>query len=118
MDGFRSSRVRRETSQTLVDVELTLEGSGRFMIESPVGFLTHMIESFARHGRFDINLAAQGDLDVDQHHTVEDTGAALGAAFDKALDNRLGINRAGFFIFPMDEAVAFVSVDIGRRAYL
>jgi len=118
MEGFRSSRVRRETSQTLVDVELKIEGTGRYMIESPIGFLTHMLESFARHGRFDLSVATQGDLDVDQHHTVEDTGAALGAAFDQALGNRLGINRAGFFVFPMDEAVAFVTVDVGGRAYL
>lgn len=118
MEGYRSARVRRETKQTLVDVELTLEGSGQYMIESPIGFVSHMLESFAKHGRFDLNLCAQGDLEVDQHHTVEDTGAALGMAFSQALGNRLGINRAGFFVFPMDDAVAFVAVDIGGRSFL
>jgi len=116
--GFREARVRRETSQTLAEVELTLEGSGQYMIETPIGFLSHMLESFARHGRFDLNLSIEGDLDVDQHHTVEETGASLGEAFHRALGNRLGINRAGFFVFPMDDAVAFVAVDISGRPSL
>lgn len=118
MNGFRTAQVRRETSQTLVEVDLTVEGSGKYMIESPIGFLTHMLESFAKHGRFDLNVSVQGDLDVDQHHTLEDTGAALGEAFEQALGNRLGINRAGCFVFPMDEAVAFAAVDICKRSYL
>lgn len=88
------------------------------MIETPIGFLSHMLESFARHGRFDLNLSSEGDLEVDQHHTVEETGAALGEAFNQALGNRLGINRAGFFVFPMDDAVAFVAVDLSGRPFL
>ncbi len=117
-DGFRKALVRRETTQTRVDAELTLEGMGKYMLETPIGFLTHMLEAFVQHGRFNLNLCAEGDLDVDQHHTVEEVGTALGEAFDQALGNRLGINRAGFFVFPMDDAVAFVAVDLSRRVYL
>jgi imidazoleglycerol-phosphate dehydratase len=115
---MRSARVVRTTKETEVSVELEIDGQGIYEIQTPIGFLTHMLETFARHGLFDIKMQASGDLEVDQHHLLEDCGIVLGSAFRQALGDRRGINRAGYFVYPMDEALAVVAVDIGGRPYL
>ena len=97
---------------------MNIDGKGKYDIKTPIGFFTHMLEAFAKHGLFDINMDVKGDLGVDQHHTVEDTGIVLGQAFKEALGNKKGINRAGYFIFPMDEALAVAALDISGRPYL
>jgi imidazoleglycerol-phosphate dehydratase len=115
---MRTSTITRHTTETQIDIELNIDGSGVYKIETPISFLTHMLEGFAKHGLFDITLTANGDVHVDQHHLVEDCGIALGQAFRKALGDKKGINRAGYFVFPMDEALAVVAIDIGGRPYL
>ena len=115
---MRIAKISRKTKETEIKVMLNIDGKGKYQIKTPIGFFTHMLESFAKHGLFDIQLNVKGDLQVDQHHTVEDTGIVLGQAFSKALGDRKGINRAGYFIFPMDEALAIVAVDISGRPYL
>jgi imidazoleglycerol-phosphate dehydratase len=115
---MRKAQLERNTKETQITIELNLDGKGRYEIDTPIPFLTHMLESFARFGAFDLKMAVAGDIEVDQHHTIEDCGIALGQAFDKALGNRKGINRAGFFALPMDEALAIIAVDIGGRPYL
>jgi imidazoleglycerol-phosphate dehydratase len=112
----RSARVERETSETSIALRLTLDGGGSSQVSTGIRFLDHMLELFARHGGFDLDLRASGDLDVDQHHTVEDVGIALGEAFDEALGDKGGIARAGSFLMPMDEALALVAVDLGGRS--
>jgi imidazoleglycerol-phosphate dehydratase len=114
----RRAAVRRKTAETDIHVRLALDGRGRYRVSTGIRFLDHMLELFARHGGFDLELAARGDLDVDQHHTVEDVGIALGEAFLKALGSKRGINRAGYFVMPMDEALAVAAVDFGGRPYL
>ena len=114
----RSTEIKRKTKETDIIVNLDIDGSGESKIETPVGFFNHMLECFARHGSFDINLSGTGDIEVDQHHLIEDCGIVLGQAFDRCLGTRQGIRRAGFFIFPMDEALATAAVDFGGRAYL
>lgn len=114
---IRTAQIHRETRETLVEVDLTLEGKGNAVIDTPIGFLTHMLETFAVHGKFDLSLSAEGDLHVDHHHVMRDTGTALGMAFEQALGKRTGINRAGFFVYPMDESVSFVAVDLAGRPY-
>lgn len=115
---MRSASIERITRETQIRGSLRIEGRGRYDVRTGVRFLDHMLELFARHGGFDLNLRAQGDLDVDQHHTVEDTGIVLGQLFAKALGDRKGINRAGYFVLPMDETLAVVAVDLGGRPYL
>ena len=115
---MRSARVDRRTGETEISVEVELDGKGSYDIRTPIVFFTHMLETFARHGLFDITMRAQGDLEVDQHHLVEDCGIVLGQAFTEALGDRRGINRAGYFVYPMDEALAVVAVDISGRPYL
>jgi len=115
---MRIAKILRKTKETEIEVKLNIDGRGKYTIKTPIGFFTHMLESFAKHGLFDIKLDVKGDLEVDQHHTVEDTGIVLGQAFNKALGNKKGINRAGYFIFPMDDALAIVAVDISGRPYL
>ena len=115
---MRTAKILRKTNETEIEVELNIDGSGKYNIKTPIGFLNHMLESFAKHGLFDIKTNAKGDTKVDQHHTVEDIGIVLGQAFKKALGNKKGINRAGYFVYPMDEALAVVAVDIGGRPYL
>jgi imidazoleglycerol-phosphate dehydratase len=100
-----------------VTVALTLEGRGRFDNRTGVRFLDHMLDLVARHGGFDLSVKADGDLDVDQHHTVEDVGIALGQAVNQALGDRRGINRAGYFVMPMDETLAVVAIDLGGRPH-
>ena len=115
---MRIAKVLRKTKETEIEIMLNVDGKGKYQIETPIGFFTHMLESFAKHGLFDIQLNVKGDLQAGQHHTVEDTGTSLGQAFSKALGNRKGINRAGYFIFPMDDAVAIAAVDVSGRPYL
>jgi len=114
----RRAAVRRKTAETDIHVRLALEGRGRYRVSTGIRFLDHMLELFARHGGFDLELAARGDLDVDQHPTVEDVGIALGEAFLKALGSKRGINRAGYFVMPMDETLAVAAIDFGGRPYL
>jgi imidazoleglycerol-phosphate dehydratase len=108
--------VRRKTAETSIDVRLVIEGRGRHDVTTGIRFLDHMLDLVARHGGFDLALRASGDLDVDQHHTVEDVGIALGEAVAAALGARRGINRAGYFLMPMDEALGVAAVDLGGRA--
>ncbi len=113
---MRRARIHRKTSETDIRIALTIEGRGRAQISSGIRFLDHMLELVARHGAFDLALEAKGDLDVDQHHTVEDAGIALGEAFTQALGSKRGILRAGYFVMPMDETLAVVAVDFGGRS--
>ncbi len=113
---MRKAKLHRSTSETDIQLALTLEGHGRYEIATGIRFLDHMLELFARHGAFDLKLKAKGDLDVDQHHTVEDVGIALGEAFHSALGAKLGIMRAGYFVMPMDETLGVAAVDFSGRA--
>ena len=115
---MRNAKITRKTRETAISVHLKLEGRGNASIDTGIGFFDHMIQAFAKNGLFDISIRAKGDLKVDQHHTIEDIGIALGQAFAQALGNKKGINRAGFFVYPMDEALAVVAVDLGGRPYL
>jgi imidazoleglycerol-phosphate dehydratase len=115
---MRRASIRRDTKETQINGSLTLEGRGVYQISTGIRFFDHMLELFTKHGGFDLELAAQGDLDVDQHHTVEDVGIVLGQLFAKALGDRRGINRAGYFVLPMDETLAVVAVDLGGRPAL
>ena len=114
---MREGTIDRRTRETAISVRLDLDGQGRYDVETGIRFLDHMLELAARHGVMDLTLKAQGDLDVDQHHTVEDVGIALGEAFDKALGSRRGINRAGYFVMPMDETLAVAAVDFSGRTH-
>lgn len=114
---MRKGLVDRQTTETRVTVKLLLEGRGRSRVTTGIRFLDHMLDLVARHGVFDLELDAVGDLDVDQHHTVEDVGTALGEAYSVALGTRRGINRAGYFVMPMDETLAVAAVDLGGRAH-
>jgi imidazoleglycerol-phosphate dehydratase len=113
---MRKAKLHRVTTETDIDLALTIEGRGRYAISTGIRFLDHMLELFARHGAFDLKLKAKGDLDVDQHHTVEDVGIALGEAFSSALGNKRGIMRAGYFLMPMDETLGLAAVDFSGRA--
>jgi imidazoleglycerol-phosphate dehydratase len=115
---MREASVERITKETQIRGSLRIEGRGTYEISTGVRFLDHMLELFAKHGGFDLSIDAKGDLDVDQHHTVEDVGIALGDLFSKALGDRRGINRAGYFVQPMDETLAVVAVDLGGRPAL
>ena len=115
---MRKAAVNRETKETRIHAQLRIEGKGRYNISTGIRFFDHMLELFTKHGGFDLDLKATGDLDVDQHHTVEDVGIVLGQCFSKALGDRVGINRAGYFVMPMDETLAVVAVDIGGRPAL
>jgi imidazoleglycerol-phosphate dehydratase len=113
---MRRAAVERNTKETQISGTLAIEGRGRYQVSTGIRFLDHMLELFAKHGGFDLNLDARGDLDVDQHHTVEDVGISLGEAFDRALGDRRGILRAGYFLMPMDETLGLAAVDFGGRA--
>ena len=113
---MRKGTVHRKTSETDVRIALSIDGAGRYQVSSGIRFLDHMLELFARHGAFDLKLTAAGDLDVDQHHMVEDVGIALGEAFTDALGTKKGILRAGYFLMPMDETLGLASVDFGGRS--
>jgi imidazoleglycerol-phosphate dehydratase len=114
----RKATIARITKETQIRGSLSIEGLGRYEISTGIRFLDHMLELFAKHGGFDLKLDAKGDLDVDQHHTVEDAGIVLGQLFAKALGDRRGINRAGYFVLPMDETLAVVALDLGGRPSL
>jgi len=114
----RTASLHRKTAETDIRTRLNLDGRGRYEVSTGIRFLDHMLELFARHGGFDLELRARGDLDVDQHHTVEDVGIVLGQAVRQALGNKRGINRAGYFLMPMDETLAVAALDLSGRPYL
>jgi imidazoleglycerol-phosphate dehydratase len=113
----RRAHIERTTKETQIDLRLNLDGRGKSEISTGIPFFDHMLDLLTRHGGFDLRLKATGDLDVDQHHTVEDVGIALGEAVHSALGNRRGILRAGYFLMPMDETLAAAAVDFGGRAF-
>ena len=113
----RTATLHRKTNETDIRIRLNLDGRGNSRVSTGIRFLDHMLDLVARHGAFDLTLQAKGDLDVDQHHTVEDAGIALGEAVVKALGNKRGILRAGYFLMPMDETLAAAAVDLGGRPY-
>lgn len=115
---MREAAVERSTKETQIQAFLRIEGNGEYRISTGIRFLDHMLELFAKHGGFDLEMTVRGDLDVDQHHSVEDAGIVLGDLFEKALGDRRGINRAGYFVQPMDESLAVVAVDLGGRPAL
>ena len=114
---MRRAVIERHTRETAIDLTLAIEGRGRYAVSTGIRFLDHMLELLARHGAFDLRVEATGDLDVDQHHTVEDLGIALGEAVSKALGSRRGINRAGYFVMPMDETLAVAAIDLSGRPH-
>jgi imidazoleglycerol-phosphate dehydratase len=113
--GERRASIERRTTETKIALRLLIEGSGRYNVKTGIRFFDHMLELFTRHGAFDLELRCDGDLDVDQHHTVEDVGIALGEAFDQALGDKKGILRAGYFLMPMDETLGIAAVDMSGR---
>ena len=115
---MRSAKLERSTKETRIRGSLKIDGRGKYDVATGIRFLDHMLELFSKHGGFDLVLKADGDLDVDQHHTVEDAGIVLGQLVSKALGDRKGINRAGYFVLPMDETLAVVAPDLGGRPAL
>src|SRR5258707_14093575 len=113
----RIGTIHRKTAETDIRLRIDLDGRGKAKIATGIRFLDHMLDLVARHGAFDLTLGAKGDLDVDQHHTVEDVGITLGEAVLKALGSKRGILRAGYFLMPMDETLAAAAVDLGGRPY-
>lgn len=113
----RVSEISRKTKETDICLKLNIDGSGKANVDTGIGFFDHMLDSFARHGFFDLDLKADGDLHVDCHHTIEDTGIVLGEAIKKAIGDKKGINRYGFFLLPMDEALCVAAVDLSGRPY-
>ena len=114
----RTATVTRETGETQITLTLNLDGSGKCDVQNPIGFFDHMLRSFCKHGLFDLSGTIKGDLNVDQHHTIEDTGIVLGQCFAKALGDCAGIYRSGCFLFPMDESLLRAAVDFGGRPFL
>jgi imidazoleglycerol-phosphate dehydratase len=114
---MRRAVIERRTTETQIALAINLDGKGRYTVRTGIRFLDHMLELVARHGAFDLRVAATGDLDVDQHHTVEDLGITFGEAVSRALGNRRGINRAGYFVMPMDETLAVAAIDFGGRPH-
>ena len=114
----RTGKLARKTRETSIEIELNLDGSGKSVIASGIGFMDHMLELFARHGKFDLKLKAQGDLEVDAHHTMEDMGLVLGEVFARALGDKAGIRRYGSFLLPMDETLVMIALDLSGRPYL
>ena len=114
----RRSQINRKTNETDIRLSLAIDGTGKCTTDSGIGFFDHMINSFARHGLFDLELAVKGDLDVDGHHTVEDVGIVLGQAIKEAVGNKAGIKRYGNFMLPMDDALVLCALDISGRPYL
>lgn len=114
---MRTAEIKRETRETNITMKLTLDGVGKSYIKTGVGFFDHMLEGFAKHGFFDLDLKADGDLHVDPHHTVEDVGIVLGKAIKESIGDKKGICRFGYFILPMDDALALCSLDLGGRTY-
>ena len=118
MEPKRSARIERKTKETDISIELNLDGTGRSKIHTGIGFFDHMLDGFARHGLFDLTVDVKGDLQVDGHHTVEDTGMVLGCAIQEAVGDKIGISRYGFFVLPMDDALALCAVDLCGRPWL
>jgi imidazoleglycerol-phosphate dehydratase len=116
--GRRSASIQRDTKETHIRGSFKIEGRGRYEVSTGIRFFDHMLELFTKHGGFDLTLRAKGDLDVDQHHTVEDVGIVLGQLVSKALGDRKGINRAGYFVMTMDETLAVVALDLAGRPAL
>ena len=114
---MRRGLIDRRTTETQIVLSINLDGGGRYQVRTGIRFFDHMLELVARHGAFDLRLEAKGDLDVDQHHTVEDVGIAFGEAVSKALGDRRGINRAGYFVMPMDETLAVAAIDLSGRPH-
>lgn len=114
---MRTATVKRTSKETDISVELNLDG-GEVAVDTGIGFFDHMLNSFARHGMFDLSVKVQGDLHVDSHHTIEDTGIVLGEAIKRALGDKKGIRRFGYFILPMDETLVLASLDLSGRPYL
>jgi imidazoleglycerol-phosphate dehydratase len=114
----RSAVITRNTKETEISMEFTVDGSGKAQIETGIGFFNHMLDSFTRHGFFDMKLAVKGDLYVDSHHTIEDTGIVLGQAIKSALGDKIGIKRYGSFVLPMDETLVLCAIDLSGRPYL
>jgi imidazoleglycerol-phosphate dehydratase len=114
---MRHGLIERRTTETQIVLSINLDGGGRYQVRTGIRFFDHMLELVARHGAFDLRLEAKGDLDVDQHHTVEDVGIAFGEAVSKALGDRRGINRAGYFVMPMDETLAVAAIDLSGRPH-
>jgi len=115
LKSSRSARIERKTNETDIRLLLKIDGHGAYKVTTGIRFFDHMLELFARHGGFDLELSCKGDLDVDQHHTVEDVGIALGEAFERALGDKKGILRAGYFLMPMDETLGLAAIDFGGR---
>ena len=115
LERRRTGTVNRQTLETRIALELVVDGTGQYTVATGIRFFDHMLESFAKHGGFDLRLQCEGDLDVDQHHTVEDVGIALGEAFEQALGDKRGILRAGYFVMTMDETLAVAAVDLSGR---
>jgi imidazoleglycerol-phosphate dehydratase len=113
----RTATIARRTNETSIDITLNVDGSGKYVTETGIGFLDHMLSHIAKHGVFDLDVRCKGDLHIDQHHTVEDCGIALGEAFAQALGDKRGLVRAGSAYMPLDEALAFAAVDLSGRAY-
>jgi len=113
----RKSKIQRKTSETNINLELDLDGSGQYLVETEIHFLNHMLESFARHSLFDLKIQAQGDIEVDDHHIIEDVGILLGEALKDALGEKRGIRRMAHALVPMDESLAMVAVDLSDRSY-
>ena len=113
----RTAKCDRNTKETQIHIELNIDGTGQYNIDTGVGFFDHMLEGFARHGLFDLTVKVKGDTQVDAHHTVEDTGIVLGKAFLSALGDKAGIARFGYFILPMDDALVLASLDFSGRMY-
>jgi len=118
MNTMRTATLHRKTRETDIAATLNLDGAGAYEIETGIPFLNHMLELFAKHALFDLKITAKGDLDVDDHHTVEDLGLVLGTCLDQALGTRAGIRRYGHILLPMDEALAQVAIDLGGRPFL
>lgn len=113
----RRACCKRETKETQIEITLDIDGTGKYNVHTGIGFFDHMLEGFSRHGLFDLDIQVHGDIEVDAHHTVEDTGIVLGQAFKEALGNKEGIARFGYFILPMDDALVLTSLDISGRMY-
>lgn len=114
----RTVTIKRQTTETDISVTVNLDGTGKYQVETGIGFLNHMLELFSKHSLIDLTIKAKGDLRIDEHHTVEDIGICLGKALRKALGDKKGIKRYGFFLLPMDEALAEVAIDLGGRSCL
>ncbi len=114
----RTAAITRKTSETDIQLSINIDGSGQSDVQTGIGFFDHMLKSFAKHGFFDLTVRVNGDLEVDCHHTIEDTGIVLGEAIKKAIGDKQGIRRYGFFVMPMDETLVLTSLDLSGRPYL